>query len=633
MSHPIAPSCWDIVEAIIKERGRTLSKYRFFEELWSNLENDKHLIFLQAPTGAGKTEAVLAPFLHGLICGERSWHSLLYVLPTRSLVHNMFKRFCKALMACKNDFGKPKHVVVDYDYGGFLPFKPFVEGDITVTTYDTLVYTFYGFRSYGHHLFLSIGKIAGSLVVLDEVQLLQDNNWYALSLLPHHIINLLSFGATVVVMSATIPRILIEETVYPITAFRAPEKRGIEYEIVKADPTKDNISRGKLEVLLKEGFLQGSLLDIVETYEKPMLLVFNTVERAANAYNELRKGGHSNLVLLHSRLINAVRKERESLFEEGGKESSKPNDEGLIVIATQVVEAGVDFDFRTVATEICPIDSLIQRLGRCARKANGHAIVFKEAEQAEWVYPKAVIEQTLKVVDEQKLAESVRDVRVATELVNNVYTKEVVERLKSEVSDDISSALAFIKTFGSDKIWSKKEVVANHQQRLLRLGLELRCLLLPQELYQKILSHCEGRTEDKDYSVEIEECPPKSVFELLINNTFSLSVSLKEVGKRLEIPSLKHKIGEGEYYLSLSIGFKESKKSPREDALGSYPEERSYEVPRAFLRIKMMSELSRMLRQYTGSAGFVDLLIVNPSYYEISDGYHLGLVRPCGKGQ
>ena len=115
MSHTVIKSYWDIVEAIVRKRGRAFKRYPFFEDLWKALDEDRELIFLKAPTGAGKTEACLSPFLYGLISGERRWHSMIYVLPTRSLVHNMFKRFCKALNACREDFDGPKRVVIDYD--------------------------------------------------------------------------------------------------------------------------------------------------------------------------------------------------------------------------------------------------------------------------------------------------------------------------------------------------------------------------------------------------------------------------------------------------------------------------------------------------------------------------------------
>jgi len=281
MSNSASLECyWNIVDAIVKSRGRETQRYHYFEELWRAIKDshENRLIILQAPTGAGKTEAALAPFLRDLINSERRWHSLLYVLPTRSLVFNMFHRICKTLNACDESF-KVSRVIVDYDYGGFTPFKAFLEGDITITTYDTLAYTFYGFRSYGHHLLLSAGKIAGSLIILDEVQLLQDSQWYSLTLLPYHIANLLIFGATVILMTATLPKILIKEIC------KALEVPALRWNIrqphvhISADPSKNVIMRGKLDISIKNGRLLDHVPKIAKDYEKPLLLVFRISKR------------------------------------------------------------------------------------------------------------------------------------------------------------------------------------------------------------------------------------------------------------------------------------------------------------------------------------------------------------------
>jgi CRISPR-associated endonuclease/helicase Cas3 len=601
MANPVdLESNWDIVEMVVKSRGRELQRYQYFEELWNSLHNGNQLIFLQAPTGAGKTEAVLAPFIGSLVHGERVWHSLLYVLPTRSLVFNMFHRIHKTLKICKNFFGKPERVIIDYDYGGFTPFKAFIEGDLTITTYDTLFYTSYGFRSYGHHYLLSVGKIAGSLVILDEVQLLQDEWWYSLSLLPYHIANLVIFGATVIVMTATLPHLLVEDIEKALKPFE--RLQGVEYKrtSIKMDPNKDIVRRGKVEVNIEKGKLLNRILDIAKNNEKPMLLIFNTIERAVEAYRQLTKNGYNDVViLLHSRMVSGERKERESYFE---KKDSINDD--LIVVATQVVEAGLDYDFKTVATEISPIDSLVQRLGRCGRKRDGVAFIFKDLDQTKGVYPDVVISETERILDKPLLEESVKNALMASSLVNEVYSENVVEKLRSEVSRELLNALNFIKTFPTDNIFKQRTLLDEQAQNILRLGIEIRCILLPQEIYQKVLKEIlsveEGKTSIRlpfDFNQAIN---------LLNQNTLSLSI--KRPFKDIEIPSLKHQVNDKEMYLLFSI-------------IHSHDTYCEVEI----------AKYSSLFKTIRSRGGFTNPFIINPAYYLFEGDYHLGLVKPYGE--
>lgn len=597
--------CWDIVGSIIKSRGRTLQKYHYFEEVWGSLQNNR-LIFLQAPTGAGKTEAVLTPFIQNLINGERRWHSILYVLPTKSLVFNMFHRICKTLSVCRQLFEMPK-IVVDYDHGGFTPFKVFLEGDITITTYDALIYTFYGFRSYGHHLFLSVGKIAGSLVVFDEVQLLQDSQWYSPTLLPYHIANLIVFGATVIIMSATLSKIFAEEVKEALNMFEMRRNMRYPYISVEADPNRDTVMRGRLNVFVENSRLIDHVLKIAEKYERPILFIFNTVERAVEAYRQIMENGYNNVILLHSRLINDVRKNRETFFER----DSVSHD--LIAVATQVVEAGIDYDFRTVATEISPIDSLIQRIGRCARKSDGKALIFTDQEQAAHVYPQIIIDKTARIINEDRLAESVRNISTASSLVDAVYCKKIVEELKKDAHDELMGTLSFIKTFPT-KIFISRNLIDNQASNLLRLGIEIRCILLPYEIYVEIL-----RLVESSKNRALISLPPNQVIDLFNKNTLSLSI--KKLRRDLEIPALKHKVGDEEFYLSISLASYMA--SSREQEIRS-----TYKWG-SVLEIEKHNKLFTLIMGHEWK-GFTNLFIVNPSFYSIEKSYHLGLVKPYG---
>jgi CRISPR-associated endonuclease/helicase Cas3 len=96
------------------------------------------------------------------------------------------------------------------------------------------------------------------------------------------------------------------------------------------------------------------------------LVVLNTVERAKVVYAELeklrKKSPTPKLLLVHSRFRPHERKHLNDQLQEKGESAAD-----RIIIATQVVEAGVDISSRTLITELAPWASIVQRIGRCNR--------------------------------------------------------------------------------------------------------------------------------------------------------------------------------------------------------------------------------------------------------------------------
>ena len=88
------------------------------------------------------------------------------------------------------------------------------------------------------------------------------------------------------------------------------------------------------------------------------LVVTNTVDAAQRLYRQLR-ADFGNCTLLHARFRGIERAERlAAVLGEPGEHG------GRIVVATQVVEAGLDLDATVLVTEAAPWPSLIQRAGR-----------------------------------------------------------------------------------------------------------------------------------------------------------------------------------------------------------------------------------------------------------------------------
>jgi len=109
------------------------------------------------------------------------------------------------------------------------------------------------------------------------------------------------------------------------------------------------------------------------------LMVLNTVKNAQNLFSDIKNAVYcqsesekkaTKVILLHGRMRPCDRKslmDQISDFDKKQKEK-KQEASGLIVVATQVIEAGLDVSADYLWSEIAPWSSVIQRLGRLNRR-------------------------------------------------------------------------------------------------------------------------------------------------------------------------------------------------------------------------------------------------------------------------
>lgn len=147
-------------------------------------------------------------------------------------------------------------------------------------------------------------------------------------------------------------------------------------------PLRERLDAGKrverLEVPAgrgKDGFERALAHAVLDAHVRDgrsghrTIVVVNTVERAQRVYQQLqaRDGSASNdisTVLVHSRFRPRERAAKLRAVEEA------PADAGTIVVSTQVIEAGVDLTSAVLITEAAPWSSIVQRAGRCNRYGN-----------------------------------------------------------------------------------------------------------------------------------------------------------------------------------------------------------------------------------------------------------------------
>jgi CRISPR-associated endonuclease/helicase Cas3 len=108
---------------------------------------------------------------------------------------------------------------------------------------------------------------------------------------------------------------------------------------------------------------------------RTVLAFVNRIDRARALFATLREqsGNPDDVLLLHARFRQRDRKPTERRLIDPTPPS------GLIIVSTQVLEAGVDLDAQALFTEVCPWPSMVQRLGRLNRRGEqteARAVVF-----------------------------------------------------------------------------------------------------------------------------------------------------------------------------------------------------------------------------------------------------------------
>ncbi len=126
-------------------------------------------------------------------------------------------------------------------------------------------------------------------------------------------------------------------------------------------------------------------------YGRITLVVCNTVDRACCTFDELRALGRtSDIELVHSRFRPA---ERQLWRERFLSRTACTAGVDRIIVATQVVEAGVDISAGCVVTDLAPWPSIVQRVGRCARYGGtGHVVVVDRGRDEKTAPPYEVEE-------------------------------------------------------------------------------------------------------------------------------------------------------------------------------------------------------------------------------------------------
>ncbi len=365
----------DVLERLKEKKGLT------DEQLWQKhiLEKDKNIILI-APTGIGKTEFAFA-------WGEGE--KFFYTLPLRVATNQIFDRACEYFNEDKKQNKDPyiegnvgllhsdadlyliekSEISKDNSSDGetlkILELAKYFSLPVNICTGDQIFPAGLKYPGY-EKVYATLGY---SKLIIDEVQAYDPR---ACAIVVKMIEDIVSLGGKFLLMTATLPE-FVRKYLKEREIIGRREILDLYDNKIKPDLMRHKIRIENRDIASKE-VIEEIIKKAGE--DKRILVILNTVKKAERVFEKIKsvmeeKRKDIFVEILHSRLTMNKRKRREKRLEEEFKNPKPMNEkQPKILVATQVVEASLDIDADYLFTEICPMDSLIQRMGRVMRRIN-----------------------------------------------------------------------------------------------------------------------------------------------------------------------------------------------------------------------------------------------------------------------
>ena len=372
---------------------------------------DHHICSMSLPTGSGKTLAALgwALALRDQLQRDHGYTPrIIYALPFISIVDQNFQVF-------QSVFATPGHepssdVVLAHTHlseGRYRTHVPdgsndseesasgqdelLIEGwesEIVVTTFVQFFATLF---AGGNRTARRLQHVAGSIVILDEVQAFPHKYWLLFRRMAETMAELT--GTYFLLCTATQPAVF--DAPYEV----APEPP----ELPKIPPRTELVWEADTPMSVED--FVGMVLERRQENAGRCLLVLNTIGCAEQVYAQIRArlSEPEPVTFLSTYVCPAQRLARIRHLRD------QPDEQGF-VISTQLIEAGVDIDNYAAYRDMAPLDSIIQVAGRVNRRGlresgrvtvvslqNDHSVPYTR-----FIYDAVLRGETRRVLHERK---------------------------------------------------------------------------------------------------------------------------------------------------------------------------------------------------------------------------------------
>ncbi|MCP4543517.1 MAG: CRISPR-associated helicase Cas3' [Chloroflexi bacterium] len=351
----------------------SLVLYPFQRQVADLLLSGRNVI-LQAPTGAGKTLAAMLPFLDAIEHARDFPHKCLYAVPMRVLANQFVSEYATKVRRA----GRDDRIRVAIQTGEHTDDKE-LTATLTFATIDQVLSSFllspYSLSRRMSNL--NAGAIVASYLVFDEFHLFDPVSTLPTTL---EMLRMLRGIAPFLLMTATFSSNMLDGLANVLDAVVVPED----------DTARQAMQSLSSQQKTRRYHVADSPLcadAVLARHQCRTLVVCNVVDRARALFEALRSHpdrGDAQVLLLHSRFLPEDRQRIEGQIRELFSKDGDPSG-SWIVVATQVIEVGLDITCQTLHTELAPANAVLQRAGRCARYENeeGNVYIYTEALDAE----------------------------------------------------------------------------------------------------------------------------------------------------------------------------------------------------------------------------------------------------------
>lgn len=461
------------------------------KQLMLNLQ--QYLYYLEAPTGSGKTIMSINLGLHLLNSGL-GLNKLIYVFPFNALIEQtkqtldaifpedlqtqyrmavvnsvtpiVTEKELKAVRDQTNGVGDPEP---DIDFKTELMQRQMLQYPVTLTSHVNFFNYLFGV---GRESNLAFTHLCNSVVILDEIQSYRNEIWKEISHFLHSFAELLNMK--IIIMSATLPNwdSLVGSEEGEMKTCSLVANRDVYFK----DPLFRNRVTLHFELLQQKVMDEDTLLDAMirvvkkrQAKRKSVRLFIEFISKAsARSFYQRLRAEELNIPLfeLTGDDSNLLRKKVLKQLGKNGAGNFMLNE--VIVVATQVIEAGVDIDMDIGFKDISILDSEEQFLGRINRsclRVDCHAYFFD-------------------MIDARKIYK--RDLRTENNLRSEVYQQMLQEKDFSGFYQQVMGRINEKRQKATSENWN---YFTDHVQKLLFKEVEQEMQLITEKQFTLFIDH------------------------------------------------------------------------------------------------------------------------------------------------